>query len=110
MTAKDGIKLLLRFADTKAQKQLKQQSNERRQYRANEYSISVEHLSNGNSPSPFLQRLQQTASHFSPSSQASYHSPLGAGLSWTPATSISPPYVLSNLHEFQVLLLLTLLL
>jgi Iap family predicted aminopeptidase len=38
-----GVKqLVLRFADTKAQKILKQQSNERRAYRAGEYNYSVE--------------------------------------------------------------------
>jgi NADPH-ferrihemoprotein reductase len=86
---KDGVKLLLRFADTKAQKQLKYQSNERRAYRAGEYTFSVE-MVQGSSPSPTLHRLQQAASHFSPTSQASFPSPLGVGPVWTPATSISP--------------------
>ncbi|EER38562.1 RNA binding protein MSSP-2 [Histoplasma capsulatum H143] len=81
VTAKDGVKLLLRFADTKAQKQLKLQSNERRAYRAGEYNYSVE-LVNGSTPSPTLQRLQQTASHFSPNSQASFPSLLGPGPVW----------------------------
>ncbi|KAB8271547.1 hypothetical protein BDV30DRAFT_228030 [Aspergillus minisclerotigenes] len=90
-TAKDGVKLLLRFADTKAQKLLKQQSNERRAYRAGEYNYSVE-VVQGSTPSPSLHRLQQTASHLSPSSQISYPSPVGVGPTWTPATSISPPY------------------
>ncbi|KAB8204992.1 hypothetical protein BDV34DRAFT_235364 [Aspergillus parasiticus] len=100
--AKDGVKLLLRFADTKAQKLLKQQSNERRAYRAGEYNYSVE-VVQGSTPSPSLHRLQQTASHLSPSSQISYPSPVGAGPTWTPATSISPPYPMvknqpSNVH------------
>ncbi|PGH18411.1 hypothetical protein AJ79_00480 [Helicocarpus griseus UAMH5409] len=95
VTAKDGVKLLLRFADTKAQKQLKQQSNERRAYRAGEYNYSVEMVSGG-TPSPTLQRLQQTAAHFSPNSQASFPSPLGVGPVWTPATSISPPGPMAN--------------
>ena len=84
----DGVKLLLRFADTKAQKQLKHQSNERRAYRAGEYNFSVE-MVQGSTP-PSLHRLQQTASHLSPGSQASFVSPVGAGQLWTPATSISP--------------------
>ncbi|KAK2783584.1 hypothetical protein FQN52_009588, partial [Onygenales sp. PD_12] len=95
VAAKDGVKLLLRFADTKAQKQLKHQSNERRAYRAGEYNYSVE-IVNGSTPSPTLQRLQQTASHFSPTSQTSYPSPLGVGPVWTPATSISPPGPMMN--------------
>ncbi|KAM5436637.1 hypothetical protein McanMca71_001755 [Microsporum canis] len=91
IVGKDGVKLLLRFADTKAQKQLKHQSNERRAYRAGEYNYSVE-LVNSATPSPSLHRLQQAASHFSPVSQNSYPSPLGGlGQVWTPATSISPP-------------------
>lgn len=90
VTAKDGVKLMLRFADTKAQKQLKHQSNERRAYRAGEYSYSVE-MVQGSTPSPTLHRLQQAASHFSPNSQSSYASPMGVGQVWTPATSISPP-------------------
>ncbi|KAE8417830.1 hypothetical protein BDV36DRAFT_283440 [Aspergillus pseudocaelatus] len=100
--ANDGVKLLLRFADTKAQKLLKQQSNERRAYRAGEYNYSVE-VVQGSTPSPSLHRLQQTASHLSPSSQVSYPSPVGMGPTWTPATSISPPYPVvknqpSNVH------------
>lgn len=87
--AEDGVKLLLRFADTKAQKLLKQQSNERRAYRAGEYNYSVE-VVQGSTPSPSLHRLQQTVSHLSPTSQVSYVSPVGVGSSWTPATSISP--------------------
>ncbi|KAB8232442.1 hypothetical protein BDV23DRAFT_191795 [Aspergillus alliaceus] len=87
----DGVKLLLRFADTKAQKLLKQQSNERRAYRAGEYNYSVE-VVQGSTPSPSLHRLQQTASHLSPGSQVSYPSPVGMASTWTPATSISPPY------------------
>ncbi|KAE8356013.1 hypothetical protein BDV28DRAFT_12077 [Aspergillus coremiiformis] len=91
VVGKDGVKLLLRFADTKAQKLLKQQSNERRAYRAGEYNYSVE-VVQGSTPSPSLHRLQQTASHLSPGSQVSYPSPVGIGSTWTPATSISPPY------------------
>lgn len=89
VTGKDGVKLLLRFADTKAQKLLKQQSNERRAYRAGEYNYSVE-VVQGSTPSPSLNRLQQTTSHLSPNSQVSYPSPIGVGPVWTPATSISP--------------------
>jgi hypothetical protein len=89
VVAEDGVKLLLRFADTKAQKILKQQSNERRAYRAGEYNYSVE-VVQGSTPSPSLHRLQQTVSHISPASQVSYVSPVGVGSSWTPATSISP--------------------
>lgn len=85
----DDAKLLLRFADTKAQKILKQQSNERRAYRAGEYNYSVE-VVQGSTPSP-LQRLQQTSSHLTPpNSQGSFNSPAGVGSNWTPATSISP--------------------
>lgn len=90
VAGKGGVKLLLRFADTKAQKQLKHQSNERRAYRAGEYNYSVE-MVQSSTPSPSLHRLQQTASHFSPTSQGSFPSPLGVGQVWTPATSISPP-------------------
>lgn len=96
MAKDDGVKLLLRFADTKAQKMLKQQSNERRAYRAGEYNYSVE-VVQGSTPSPSLQRLQQTTSNLTPTpnsnSQVSYTSPAGAGSNWTPATSISPTYV-----------------
>ena len=91
VSGKGGVKLLLRFADTKAQKLLKQQSNERRAYRAGEYNYSVE-VVQGSTPSPTLHRLQQTSSHISPSSQLSYQSPIGVGPVWTPATSISPSY------------------
>lgn len=90
--APDGVKLLLRFADTKAQKLLKQQSNERRAYRAGEYNYSVE-VVQGSTPSPSVNRLQQAVSHLSPTSQNSYVSPAGVGATWTPATSISPSYV-----------------
>ena len=82
-----GVKLYLRFADTKAQKQLKQQSQERRTWRSREYSYSVEHT-----PSPTLGRLTNMSSHVnqvSPYSHASYQSPAGNG--FTPATSVSPP-------------------
>lgn len=97
VVSKDGVKLLLRFADTKAQKLLKQQSNERRAYRAGEYNYSVE-VVQGSTPSPSLHRIQQGVSHISPNSQASYASPVGVspvgvGSTWTPATSISPSYV-----------------
>lgn len=92
VVGKNGVKLLLRFADTKAQKLLKQQSNERRAYRAGEYNYSVE-VVQGSTPSPSVNRLQQTASHLSPNSQVSYASPVGVGSAWTPATSISPKYV-----------------
>ncbi|KAL4872862.1 hypothetical protein BDV12DRAFT_210172 [Aspergillus spectabilis] len=91
----DGVKLLLRFADTKAQKLLKQQSNERRAYRAGEYNYSVE-VVQGSTPSPSIHRLQQTVSHLSPTSQVSYVSPVGVGASWTPATSISPSVPLAK--------------
>ncbi|CAG8152385.1 unnamed protein product [Penicillium salamii] len=85
VTKEDGVKLLLRFADTKAQKILKQQSNERRAYRAGEYNYSVE-VVQGSTPSPSMRR----SSHFTPNSQVSYASPVGAGSDWTPATTISP--------------------
>ncbi|RVX74246.1 hypothetical protein B0A52_02078 [Exophiala mesophila] len=78
----DGVKLFLRFADTKAQKQLKQQSQERRNWRSREYSYSVEHT-----PSPTLTRLQNVNNHISP---GSYQSPAGASNAFTPATSVSP--------------------
>ncbi|KAL2869224.1 putative RNA binding protein MSSP-2 [Aspergillus lucknowensis] len=93
--AEDGVKLLLRFADTKAQKLLKQQSNERRAYRAGEYNYSVE-VVQGSTPSPSIHRLQQTVSHLSPNSQVSYVSPVGVGSTWTPATSISPSVPLAK--------------
>ncbi|KAJ5584848.1 uncharacterized protein N7459_004648 [Penicillium hispanicum] len=93
VTKADNVKLLLRFADTKAQKMLKQQSNERRAYRAGEYNYSVE-VVQGSTPSPSLQRLQQTSAHLTPNSQGSYASPAGVGSNWTPATSISPTYAL----------------
>ncbi|RMZ88752.1 hypothetical protein DV736_g4029, partial [Chaetothyriales sp. CBS 134916] len=80
----DGVKLCLRFADTKAQKQLKQQSQERRNWRSREYSFSVEHT-----PSPTLTRLQSAGNHISPA--GSYQSPAGASTTFTPATSVSPP-------------------
>ncbi|KAJ5792628.1 RNA binding protein MSSP-2 [Penicillium pulvis] len=84
------VKLLLRFADTKAQKVLKQQSNERRAYRAGEYNYSVEVVQASTTPSPTLQRLQQHARHLTPNSAASFGSPAGTGPEWTPATSLSP--------------------
>ncbi|OQD98156.1 hypothetical protein PENSOL_c010G10944 [Penicillium solitum] len=85
VTKDDGVKLLLRFADTKAQKILKQQSNERRAYRAGEYNYSVE-VVQGSTPSPGMKR----GSHLTPNSQVSYTSPAEVGSNWTPATSISP--------------------
>lgn len=88
MVGQNGAKLLLRFADTKAQKLLKQQSNERRAYRAGEYNFSVEAVQ-GSTPSPSVKRLQ-SSTHLSPNSQLSYASPVGMGSAWTPATSISP--------------------
>jgi hypothetical protein len=88
ITKDDGVKLLLRFADTKAQKVLKQQSNERRAYRAGEYNYSVE-VVQGSTPSPPMRR----GSHLTPKSQVSYASPDGVGSDWTPATTISPWYV-----------------
>lgn len=97
------MKLMLRFADTKAQKMLKQQSNERRAYRAGEYHYSVEVVQGstpsptlhqgsvqGSTPSPTMHRLHQTTAHLTPNSQGSYTSPAGVGSNWTPATSISP--------------------
>ncbi|KAL2444042.1 Sporulation-specific protein 5 [Exophiala dermatitidis] len=83
MTEHDGVKLFLRFADTKAQKQLKQQSQERRNWRSREYSYSVEHT-----PSPTLTRLQGMNNHISPG--GSYQSPAGTSNAFTPATSVSP--------------------
>ncbi|KAF3385196.1 Sporulation-specific protein 5 [Penicillium rolfsii] len=97
----DNVKLLLRFADTKAQKLLKQQSNERRAYRAGEYNYSVE-VVQGSTPSPSLRslrdRFQLTCDHITPKSQQSVNiSPGEVGSTnsnWTPATSISPTYAL----------------
>ncbi|KAK5947530.1 hypothetical protein PMZ80_001682 [Knufia obscura] len=83
LTEHDGVKLFLRFADTKAQKQLKLQSQERRSWRSREYSYSVEHT-----PSPTLTRFQNAIDGVSP---GSYQSPAGAGHSYTPDTSVSPP-------------------
>jgi hypothetical protein len=88
VTKDHGVKLLLRFADTKAQKILKQQSNERRAYRAGEYNYSVE-VVQGSTPSPSMQR----GPLLTPNSQVSYTSPAGVDSNWTPATSISPWYV-----------------
>lgn len=87
--SEDGVKLLLRFADTKAQKQLKQQSNERRAYRAGEYNYSVEVVQKS-TPSPTLRRLHQAVNHLTPNSQGSFTSPAGVSSEWTPASSISP--------------------
>lgn len=87
VTKADNVKLLLRFADTKAQKMLKQQSNERRAYRAGEYNYSVE-VVQGTPPSPSQQRLPHANTRLTPNSQGS--SPPGVGQNWTPATSISP--------------------
>lgn len=101
MAGQSGVKLLLRFADTKAQKLLKQQSNERRAYRAGEYNYSVE-VVQGSTPSPSVNRLQQGNSHVSPNSQLSYASPAGVGSAWTPATSISPSYVSSQWTDRQL--------
>lgn len=83
LTEHDSVKLYLRFADTKAQKQLKQQSQERRTWRSREYSYSVEHT-----PSPITGRVAGY-SHISPN--GSYQSPAGVGNNFTPATSVSPP-------------------
>lgn len=83
LTEQDDVKLFLRFADTKAQKQLKQQSQERRTWRSREYSYSVEHT-----PSPTVPRFQNIQDGISP---ASYVSPAGASNNFTPATSVSPP-------------------
>jgi hypothetical protein len=85
----NDVKLLLRFADTKAQKMLKQQSNERRAYRAGEYNYSVE-VVQGSTPSPSVQHHQQNSTHLTPNSQGSFTSPAGLGSNWTPASSISP--------------------
>ena len=93
VAGKDGVKLLLRFADTKAQKLLKQQSNERRAYRAGEYNYSVE-VVQGSTPSPATSRLGT-----GPISPLSFQSPMGPGSAWTPATTISPSYVGQHLHS-----------
>lgn len=82
LTEHDGVKLFLRFADTKAQKQLKLQSQERRSWRSREYSYSVEHT-----PSPTMTRFQNVIDGASP---GSYQSPAGAGRNYTPDTSVSP--------------------
>ncbi|KAJ5638627.1 Nucleotide-binding alpha-beta plait [Penicillium herquei] len=94
--AKEGdVKLLLRFADTKAQKILKQQSNERRAYRAGEYNFSVE-VVQGSTPSPSMKHIGHSSTHITPNSQGSFGSAagLGSGSNWTPATSISPTFAL----------------
>jgi hypothetical protein len=84
ITAKiDNVKLLLRFADTKAQKALKQQSNRRRAYRAEEYNYLVG--VNGLTPSPTAQRFQRSSAQITPISQQTMD-----GTNWTPATTISP--------------------
>jgi hypothetical protein len=85
----EGYELSLRFADTKAQKQLKTQRQERRNFRTNEYNYSV--MATG---SPYHQRLQMSANHLSPISNASLPSPLVVGNganTWTPSSSVSPP-------------------
>lgn len=81
----DGVKLCLRFADTKAQKQLKQTSQEKRNWRAHEYKYSVEHT-----PSPDVPRFSQV-NGISPASHLTYQSPAGGSTTFTPATSVSPP-------------------
>lgn len=86
----NGAKLLLRFADTKAQKMLKQQSNERRAYRAGEYNYSVD-VVQGSTPSPLVHCMTE---HLTPNSHGSFGSPVGLGSNWTPATSISPTWAL----------------
>ncbi|KAJ5760392.1 hypothetical protein N7520_007548 [Penicillium odoratum] len=92
-----GVKLLLRFADTKAQKVLKQQSNDRRAYRAGEYNYSVE-MFNGSTPSPTLKRTQNSGniSHLTPTSALSFSSPAEVGSNWTPASSMSSTGVLKR--------------
>lgn len=80
----DGVKLCLRFADTKAQKLLKQQSQERRNWRSREYSYSVEHT-----PSPMMARAHDVGTGISPTE--SYVSPAVASNAFTPASSVSPP-------------------
>jgi len=83
------VKLLLRFADTKAQKMLKQQSNERRAYRAGEYNYSVE-VVQGSTPSPSAQHHQQNGTHLTPPDSASNYTSPVLNSNWTPASSISP--------------------
>ncbi|KAJ5924573.1 hypothetical protein N7466_008760 [Penicillium verhagenii] len=99
--ASDGVKLMLRFADTKSQKMLKMQSNERRAYRAGEYNYSVE-VVQGSTPSPTVQRMAQSETHLTPISTATYESPAGVENDWTPASSMSPNFQkhpLSNLRQ-----------
>lgn len=93
VAGKNGHRLLLRFADTKAQKILKQQSNERRAYRAGEYNYSVEVIQ-GSTPSPATSRLEN--GQVSP---LSFQSPVGVGPTWTPATTISPSYVTADTKD-----------
>ena len=88
VTAKDGVKLSLRFADTKAQKQLKAEQSKQRIWRSKEYDYSVEHSLTPPTP---LNRLDQVGTHVSPVSQLSYHSPVDASNNLTPSTSVSPP-------------------
>ena len=87
---RSGVRLCLRFADTKAQKELKAQSNKCRQHRKNEYEFGVEHYDSA-SPSPVTTRFNQTFSHLSPASQLSFQSPAAMSTNFTPATSVSPP-------------------
>ncbi|KAJ5371434.1 uncharacterized protein N7496_007526 [Penicillium cataractarum] len=91
-------KLLLRFADTKAQKLLKQQSNERRAYRTREYNQAVG-MQQGSTPSPTVRRPRHPNAHITPDSQQSINiSPDQISSNWTPATSISPTYALMKKH------------
>ncbi|KAL9108445.1 MAG: hypothetical protein Q9227_006779 [Pyrenula ochraceoflavens] len=87
MPGKDSVRLSLRFADTKAQKELKAQSNKCRQHRKNEYEFGVEHYDSA-SPSPVATRFNQGFTHVSPASQLSFHSPAGMSNNFTPATNM----------------------
>ncbi|EPS33034.1 hypothetical protein PDE_07995 [Penicillium oxalicum 114-2] len=99
----DNVKLLLRFADTKAQKMLKQQSNQRRAIRSGQYSMAVQfgqHIT----PSPNTQSGQHTGAtgispaseqtmEITPESQPSviiYTGDSGPA-NWSPATSTTSP-------------------
>ncbi|KKY27508.1 putative rna binding protein mssp-2 [Phaeomoniella chlamydospora] len=100
VTAKDGIKLSLRFADTKAQKQLKAEQSKQRLWRSKEYDYSVEHSV---SPPTPLHRLNPGTVHISPVSPLSYQSPPDLANNFTPATSVSPPNVADMTKSLETL-------
>ncbi|KAI5295834.1 hypothetical protein KEM52_000066 [Ascosphaera acerosa] len=90
VTGRDGVKLLLRFADTKAQKLLKHQSNERRAYRADEYQYSVAVMS-GSTPPSSTGHVPRADSHIIPTPVTTHATAMTAAGHWTPASTVSPP-------------------